>query len=134
MGRWLTAVERVPDQVVTSSAMRAHSTVELAAEAGGWNASIEVSDDLYGSSPGRVLEVLRRRGGAHRTVLLAGHEPVWSELGGALIGGARLRFPTAALASLRVAHDDWRSLEPGQAELEWLVTPKIVGRFEAGLR
>ncbi len=128
VGRWLQTVGRVPDMIITSSALRARSTVELAAAAGGWTAAIEVSDDLYGSAPERVLEVLRLRGGNHETVLLAGHEPVWSSLAGDLIGGARLRFPTAALASLRFDIEDWANAE--RAELEWLVTPKLLGRLE----
>lgn len=68
------------------------------------------------------------------TVMLAGHEPVWSDLAGDLVGGARLRFPTAALASLRVEVGDWREVEPGGAELEWLITPKLIERFEARRR
>ena len=63
------------------------------------------------------------------TVLLAGHEPVWSTLAGELIGGADLRFPTAALASLRFEIGDWTTAD--RAELEWLVTPKLLARFEA---
>lgn len=129
VGRWLRAVDRVPDMIVTSSAVRARSTVELAAAAGGWAAPIEVSNDLYGSGPERVLEVLRLRGGGHTTVLLAGHEPVWSSLAGGLIGGARLRFPTAAVAALRFDIEDWSEAE--WAELEWLITPKMLSRFEA---
>ena len=129
VGRWLRDIERIPDMIITSSARRARSTVELAAAAGGWAAAIEVSSDLYGSSPERVLEVLRLRGGSQPTVLLAGHEPVWSALAGGLIGGAQLRFPTAALASIRFEIDEWSRAEHG--ELEWLVTPKLLARLEA---
>ena len=129
VGHFLRAVDRAPDLIITSSAVRARSTVELAAEAGGWGAQIEVSGDFYGSGPRRVLEVLRLRGGRHATVLLAGHEPVWSALAGGLVGGACLRFPTAALASLRFDVDEWRDAK--RAELEWLVTPKLLGRLDA---
>ena len=129
IGRFLRAVDRTPDLVITSSAVRAKSTVELATEAGGWAAALEVSDELYGSEPRRVMEVLWRRGGSAPTVLLAGHEPVWSSLAGGLIGGACLRFPTGALASLRFEVDDWRDAKRG--ELEWMITPKLLERLEA---
>ena len=131
VGRWLAAVGRVPDRVVTSSAMRARTTVERAVEAGSWHSVVEVTDRLYGTSPEEVLEVLRERGDDGHTVLLAGHEPVWSALAGALVGGARVRFPTAALASLRFAVGGWREIEVGSGELEWLVTPKLLLRYEA---
>lgn len=130
VGRFLRAVDRVPDLVITSSAVRARSTVELATEAGDWGAALEVSDELYDSEPRRVLEVLWRRGGSASTVLLAGHEPVWSLLAGGLIGGACLRFPTAALASLRFDVDEWSDAKRG--ELEWMITPKLLARLETG--
>jgi len=129
MGRFLRRIGEMPDRVVTSSALRASETVRLAAEAGGWDAPIEASSDLYESSPEAVLEVIRRCPDDARTLLLAGHEPVWSLTAGGLVGGAGLRFPTAAIACIRFPVDRWSEVRFGAGELRWFVTPKLLERI-----
>jgi len=59
-------------------------------------------------------------------ILLVGHEPDLSELGGALLGAAKdgaLRMRKATLAGL-----DVESLTPGGARLDFLVPAKLMGK------
>ncbi|MFV2074362.1 MAG: histidine phosphatase family protein, partial [Thermoanaerobaculales bacterium] len=58
MGRFLTDVEVSPQLVITSTAVRARTTVELATKAGGWSCPIVANPDFYASDPARVLEVV----------------------------------------------------------------------------
>ena len=126
MGRFLTAVELIPDVVVSSPAVRARTTAELAVEAGAWECSIRIDSDLYGGGANAVLAVVRSLGIECETVLIAGHEPVWSSLVGGLSGGSQVRFPTAALACLSLQAPSWADLDWGRATLQWLVTPKLL--------
>jgi phosphohistidine phosphatase len=128
MGRFLTAIERMPDVVVSSPATRARTTAELAAEAGDWECGIEIQEDLYGAGSRAVVEVVRQLGTRGETVLIAGHEPVWSDLVGRLSGGSHVRFPTAALACLSLQAPSWMDLDWGRATLQWLVTPRLLRR------
>jgi phosphohistidine phosphatase len=136
VGRFLTVVGRAPDAILSSTAKRAFSTVELAAEAGSWRAKIDATPDLYGSDAERVLEAARvyasdKSLGAG-TLLLAGHEPTWSELAGRLVGGhsaARLAFPTATIASILFFTQDWQNIDFGLGELELLIKPKLLQRL-----
>lgn len=128
MGRFLTAIELVPDVVVSSPAVRALTTAELASHAGEWGCEISIHDDLYGAGGGAALEVVRSLGVEGETVLIAGHEPVWSGLVGGLTGGSQVRFPTAALACLSAHAPSWVDLDWGRATLQWLVTPKLLRR------
>lgn len=130
LGRTLMLADRAPQLVMTSPAARAHATARLAAEAGGWESvPIEVVEDFYGSGPGTVIGVLRDRGGTERLAVF-GHEPTWSSLVSALIGGGRIRMPTAAVAAVEVPA--WRSLAPGTGTLLWMLIPRLVtdGSFE----
>ena len=125
MGRVLAAADQVPDLIVTSSAVRARTTVELAHEAGGWTCPIETRDALYETDATSMLEIIRGLPDSTDRVLLAGHEPTWSELTSRLIGGGDLRFPTAALARLDLDVARWRDATFGSGVLVWLLQPKF---------
>ncbi len=126
MGRFLTDAGAAPQLVVSSTAVRALTTAELAAEAGDWGCPIVTTRDLYASDAESVLErVGETRTGVER-LLIAGHEPTWSTLVAWLIGGGRVRMPTAAVACLDLPHGEWTDLAPGTCELRWLMTPRML--------
>jgi phosphohistidine phosphatase len=102
MGLQLASMEQVPERVLTSSATRAQETARIAAEAGGWSSPIEVEPEFYESSPETVLRRVAVEDDRLSSLLLVGHEPVWSMLASALIGGGSLRFPTAAMARIDI--------------------------------
>jgi phosphohistidine phosphatase len=125
VGAALTALGRAPDAVLTSSALRARRTAELAAEAGGWRAPVEVDGALYLSPPAAVLERVRQRQDAAASLLVVGHEPTWSGLVEELTG-ARVRLPTAAVARIDLDIGSWGEIRPGGGTLIWLLTPKVL--------
>lgn len=131
MGQILTAAGQVPDLVVTSSAVRAQTTVEIARTAGKWKCPVETTDALYDADAASVLEEIRALPKSTTTVLLAGHEPTWSDLASFLIGGGNLRFPTAALARIDLAVPGWHAVTFGRGELVWLLQPRFFtkGKF-----
>ena len=128
MGAALTAMGAAPDFVLTSPAVRAHATAEMAAAGGGWNAEVLVVDSLYGGGPGAVLDALGELPDPCRRALVLGHEPTWSETVGLLIGGGEVRMPTAAGAGLEVLVRSWRAIAPGTCRLHWLLPPRVLDR------
>lgn len=126
MGRFLAGA-CPPDLVITSSATRAHDTVLRAAEAGAWDAPIEIEPAFYESDPGTIFDRLRTVDDGVGTVLIAGHQPTWSDLV-SLLTGASARMPTAAIACIELRAHAWRALGPHSGSLRWLVTPKILQR------
>ena len=126
MGELLTSVDLPPDLVLSSSAVRARSTAELAHEAGGWTCPLEVSRELYESTPTSIMERLRGLGPEIERVLVVGHEPTCSELVGVLSGGKPPRFPTGALARIDFELAAWDHLAPGLGELVWLIPPRAL--------
>ena len=128
IGRFLTAVDSKPDAVITSAAVRARTTVELAAEAGDWKCPIQVSETLYEAAPQDVLAEIRSQPSAPRILLVAGHEPTWSELLSLLIGGGDIKIVTASVARVELPINSWGEADFGHAILDWLVTPKLLER------
>lgn len=125
MGRFLTLAKQVPDSIVTSSAVRARSTVELAAETGGWKCPVRITRALYEATPFMVLEEVRREPEATQRLLLAGHEPTWSELSTLLVGGGTLHFPTAAMVRIDFDIPGWPEVGYEKGQLIWLLPPKL---------
>lgn len=130
MGRFLSLAAQLPDSVVTSSALRARTTVELAAEAGAWKCPIRVNDALYEATPFKILEEIRREPEPSATLLLGGHEPTWSELGSLLVGGGTLMIPTATMVRIDFGLDTWASIAYGEGALVWLVPPRLFTKGE----
>lgn len=126
VGAWLSERGEAPELVLTSDAVRARTTVEIAAEAGGWDCPIELRPELYGGGVEAVIQALGRLDESVRRVLLAGHQPTWAHAVARLAGGGHVHFPTAALACLGYV-GSWRNLAPGRCELAWLVTPRLLG-------
>ncbi len=131
VGRFLSATGELPQAVVTSSAVRARTTVETAAAAGGWQCPVRVRRDLYGAAPEVLLSVIHDADEDADTLLLAGHEPVWSQTASRLVGGGSLRVVTAALVCVGFEVESWAEVEFGRGTLLWLVPPKLLQR--AGL-
>lgn len=126
MGRLLSASGQTPDLVVSSTAVRALTTAELAAEAGDWGIpSIVETGRLYDSTPQAVIAEIMMLPNVHETVMLVGHEPTWSETASLLIGGGRIRFATASMARIDFHVREWSDVGPGRGELIWHLQPKF---------
>jgi phosphohistidine phosphatase len=126
VGAWLSERGAVPQLVLTSDAVRARTTVEIAAQAGAWDCEIRLRPDFYGGGPEALVQALVGLDESVHSVLLAGHQPTWGLAVARLAGGGQVHFPTAALACLGYV-GAWRNLAPGRCELAWLVTPKLLG-------
>ena len=126
MGKLLAAAAAVPDSVITSSALRAHTTLQLAMEAGHWQSQIRVTEALYEASVDQVMEVIHQEPDHHRSLMLVGHEPTWSGLTTYLMGGGRVRVPTAAVVCLGFDVDTWGQVAPQGGMLLWLLPPKLI--------
>lgn len=126
IGRFLADSGRVPDLVVHSTAVRAARTVELAVEAGDWPSDVRASRDLYDSDLATLLEIVNGVDADTKTLLLAGHQPLWSLAASRLTGGGAIRMPTAAVVCIRFEADDWGTVTEGSGELDWLIVPKLL--------
>ena len=123
MGRVLTLADQQPDLVLASPAVRARTTAELAADAGGWEAPIRIADPLYPGSPQNLFEVVAAEAGGAERVLTVGHDPSTSETVSLILGDAVLRMVTASAAAIEVI--SWDSLGAASGRLLWMLVPRL---------
>ncbi len=109
MGRFLVERDLVPDRIVSSTAVRARTTAELAAAEFGEAVEIETTYDLYGASPDGYVEVAEAMGGTAERLMVVGHNPGITSLVWHLTGEGEY-MPTAALAAVELDIDDWSEL------------------------
>lgn len=125
MGRALSAMGAAPDHVLSSTAVRAYTTVQMAAEAGGWTATIEPRPGLYGASSTGALEELLDVDDAHDTVMIVGHQPTWGSLVYELTG-ARAQIRTATVAGIDLLIPSWVNVRDGLGEFAFLLQPRML--------
>lgn len=126
MGKFLAEVGHVPELVISSTALRAKTTLELAKEAGEWPCETRLDKSLYESNPPAMLKFIAALPTEFQSVMLVGHETTWSELTALLTGGGNVRFPTGAMARMDFAAETWSSVQPNSGELVWFVPPRFV--------
>ena len=126
MGAWLSETNQIPEYLVSSTAVRALTTLELAREAGGWKPEIHTTSRLYEATVQAYIDVIRETPDDAGSVLIAGHEPTCSMTTSRLIGGGHVRFPTAAMARIDVGIESWNQLSPGAGVLVWFVPPRFM--------
>jgi phosphohistidine phosphatase len=120
-----------PRTVLCSSATRARQTAELAVKALDDDVDLRFEPALYGADADGVVDVLRTLEDAVTSVLVVGHNPTLHDLAVLLIDDAHederarveARFPTAALAVVRVPASDWTRLALGTGRLVALRLP-----------
>jgi phosphohistidine phosphatase len=126
MGRFLARAGQVPDAAITSPALRAEETLQLAMAGGGWTCRARSTEALYGGGVSGLLTEIHEEPPTTGVLLAVGHEPTWSEATALLIGGGRLRLPTAALARIDLEVDRWEEVGPGSGVLAWSVAPRLL--------
>ena len=114
VGEWLRERSLVPDAIITSDAVRARTTAELAAKAAGYPGAISVEPELYHATPGAALAVLQGVASEAGTVLIVGHNPGLEELVRQLTG-EHLDLPTAALVDIALPIERWSEVDAASA-------------------
>ncbi|HTG44928.1 MAG TPA: phosphohistidine phosphatase SixA [Verrucomicrobiae bacterium] len=116
------------DSVLSSPYLRAWQTAEIIVEAMGNQRLLQPSEALSSGLPlAGVLAEIKKSAGNHSSLLLVGHEPDLSRLISMLLSGSPNLGITMKKGSL--AKLSCLSPEPGNARLEWLLTPKQLCRL-----
>jgi phosphohistidine phosphatase len=124
MGQLIESEGILPDCIVSSTAVRAHSTAELVAENSRFDGEIQLFRELYHAPPSAYFAVLSQLPGTCHCVLAVGHNPGIAEFLMHLTG-ADESMPTAALAHIRLEIEDWGEFEHGcDAQLVEFWRPK----------
>jgi phosphohistidine phosphatase len=132
LGAYLARHSFVPDRAMVSTSARTRETWELLATAFAKAPPVSFEDRLYNASPQAILQAIKDTGATACTLLVIGHNPGLQELAAMLVASgdidARERlgedFPTAALAAISFAAEDWAGVHAHGGRLEHFVTPR----------
>ena len=140
IGTWIGRHPPLPDAVLISTAVRARQTWEIARDAMK-NAvrvhqpRVELLDELYGAEPTQLLRLIRLAEVTNPArLMLIGHNPGMHELALMLAGSGDAaakksledNLPTAGLAILDFAVDDWSEVAFRRGELVRFTSPKLL--------
>jgi phosphohistidine phosphatase len=142
IGGWIGRHPPFPDAVLVSTAVRAHQTWEIAREAmkdavrkQPPQPQVELLDELYGADPTQLLEIIRMAEVADpKHLMVVGHNPGMHELALMLAGSGdasakkalKDNLPTAGLAILDFAVDDWSEVAFRRGKLVRFTSPKLL--------
>jgi phosphohistidine phosphatase len=127
IGKKLLKEGLVPHLIISSSAVRAHSTAKKVAKACGYEEEILIDPTLYGSGPSEYLNALKNQEDRFDIIMLVGHNPISEELVEVLTG-EMVTMPTCAVACMRLPIGSWRQINPQtRGELLNLWSPKESG-------
>lgn len=126
MGKYLKELQLIPDQIFSSPAERAKSTVlnvvrelNLPASLITWN------EDLYYNGAKSYLNAIRRADDQSEVVMTVGHNPMTEDAISALSGdSANKAIKTATIACFEFEIDSWKEIQFGPEALKWIVGPK----------
>ena len=122
IGEWIRDNGYRPDLALCSTAQRTRQTWDLVAAELGGPAAVRYEPRIYEASTLALLLLVRELPEEAGTGMLVGHNPAIGELAVGLTGERVAKFPTAAVAVIRVA-GPWDSAAPGEVTPLAQVTP-----------
>ncbi len=124
MGQLLVDRELVPQEILSSSALRARQTAEVVAETADFPGEITYLDRLYMAEADEIIAVLRELPDDIERVMVIGHNPGLETLL-QILSGRIESLPTAVVAHLSLPIDSWAALSDATSgELVEIWRPK----------
>src|SRR6266513_2439178 len=92
-------------------------------KAAGLTINVAFDERIYEADVHRLLVVVSQIEPAMNVVMLVGHNPGFEDLVEVLTARPT-RLPTASLAQIDLAVEEWNKARAGAGKLKWLVTPR----------
>ena len=126
MGRYLTVKNEVPEYIISSTALRAKSTIEIAMGLGEWGCPIALDFGIYGGDAQFLLNLIKKQNNIYNIICLVGHEPNFSNFISLSSNSDFQHFPTASMAKINFNVEKWFQIELGFGDLDWLIQPEDI--------
>jgi len=117
-GREILAASGMPDLLVTSDAIRAVQTGDLAAEAMQFTGERRVVPEVYGATEDELARVIQQFPERFGKVVLVGHNPGMEELANSFRGGhAAEHLPPAGWLVVELPGAAWAEMAAGSGKI-----------------
>lgn len=133
IGRFIAKQNVAIDLVISSPALRARQTIELALRSAKRSPEVRFDQRIYEASSTRLLEIVSQIEDDRKAVLLVGHNPGMEELLTLLVGSEQ-HMSTASLARVSLGSKKWDKVMAGKGTLDSLVKAKELKTHEVSRR
>ena len=123
MGCYLLEKKSKPDLLLSSSAVRARQTAEIAHTTGNWKSKFFLEPKIYGGNPYFLLDLIKQQNDIYNSICLVGHEPDFSNFITKLTN-TYIDFPTASMAKIVFNIKEWVRIDFEIGTLDWLTHPR----------
>jgi phosphohistidine phosphatase len=115
----------IPQQLVSSPAMRAQTTAKYFAEAFGIKKSeIQNEQPIYEGSASSLLKVINQLDNGHDLIALFGHNPGLTTIAVNLCGADIYNIPTCGMVLIEFPFDEWKMVSNGTGKMVFFDYPK----------
>ena len=123
MGIYLARINALPDLVISSTALRAITTSDIAMKKGKWTCPMIQEGGIYGGSPSFLLNLVQNQDDKFSSICLVGHEPNFSSFIVQSTDSNYRCFPTASMAKIDFDVNRWEHITMGFGNFDWQVQP-----------
>jgi len=114
-----------PDKIISSHAFRALNTAVVFAKNLDYPVNeIEICSDLYEKRPSDVVNVIQKQSNKISTLMIFGHNPVFTNLYNDLAGEKLENLSTSAVACVQFETDDWGKIHTKRGKSIFVETGK----------
>lgn len=114
-----------PDFIISSPALRAHTTAKIFAENFNFNQdNIFIDAGIYERGTKYIINLLKKQSDEYNNIILFGHNPDITSLTIYFLGEYFKTFPTCAVASIEFDINYWSEIEDINGKLKFYEYPK----------
>ena len=114
-----------PDKIISSHAFRALNTAVIFSLALDYSVDdIEIRYDIYGKKPSNILNLIKKQDDSVSSLMIFGHNPVFTDLYNLLTGGKIENLSTSAVACIRFEIDRWNKIQTKKGKSMFIETGK----------
>lgn len=126
MGQYLKSLDIIPDEIFSSTAERAKSTIlKVIREMDLPVSKITWDENLYFNGSKSYIDAIRNAHHSSEIVMTVGHNPMTEDAVSVLSGNtSKKAIKTATIACFEFAVDSWNDIQFGPDALKWIVGPK----------
>ena len=134
IGAYILQASLVPELILCSTAERTRQTCDLVTAAFAKAPKTVFEDGLYLAEPETIISFVRDAPKKVRSLMIIGHNPGIHQAASDLTGSGNAedrerlsaKYPTAALAVIDFAIDDWSEIALHAGKLDRFITPRLL--------
>ncbi|MFL3006542.1 MAG: SixA phosphatase family protein [Candidatus Neomarinimicrobiota bacterium] len=133
MGTYLFKIQQIPDLIISSTALRAKKTAQIAKKFGQWNSDFILDKNIYHCSEDKLLMILSQQDPSIHFICIVGHQPIFSHFLSKTTDLNWVKLPTASMARIDFPFKTWEELKFGKGVLSWMKKPKELMSFKTSI-